>query len=137
MKKNGMMTMTAANKSDIVVIYKIRANLLSLANYYTDIDFMKANQQPRYHRKDGPVKFKHYKMSSNTKEAVHYWQLAESSVWSEDEEKKIKRFYNAKRKSGELEKAIVWERPRFNVAPTSVNLWRAQLHKSRACKTDT
>ena len=119
--------MNIAEKNDTVIMLKIRANLYSLASYCIEQDYEKARQMPRYHRKVSATKPKMLILSRISAEAFRFWKMSEEDVWSVEEEKQIKRFYNAKRKSGEMEKAIVWERPKFKITP-SCNIWRARLH---------
>ena len=109
---------------------KVRANLYALASWYANQDFQAANKQPRFNRQGGPVGWRPYKLSPLSAEANHYWHLSEDDVWPADQEKQLRKYYNAKRRSGEMAQAIAWEKPLFEVSP-SVNWWRSKLNKYR------
>ena len=106
---------------------KIRANLMSLARYYFEIDKKRICSQVKFHS-FGPVLPKEYAASNESSEALRHWKLSEQDVWTDEDERQLKRYYKYKQKSGDMERAIDWEKPAFVMAPVSVNRWRAKLH---------
>lgn len=113
-------------------IIKIRANLRSVAAWYVNRDRAAARNQLRFHRACGPNNNPTIlKLSPEARESNHWMHVSEEPVWSPEQTRALKSFYNAKRKSGEMALAIAFEKPMFTLAPYATNRWRAELHERK------
>lgn len=115
------------DQQDRIIMLKIRANLYSLASFYNYRDFKKVNVRPRFHR-DNSMAYKPYKLSPDAAQAVRCFLLSEQDEWSDELSRTLKRYHNLKRRSGDLEAALRWEKPTFDQSP-GVNYWRSTLRK--------